>query len=221
MSASGQTFFAPEFFTRWQLFVLSTIGSRNHGSRGIHLGAAACGTPEVIAKHVDSNATFSPDGKNIAYVRDNIPDAGKWQLLEADADGSGEKALLVTALPKDSPTSVAWSPDGKEIAVSFFSFREKWLGEIQIFDFASNQLKPFAEYDDKLPFDLAWAPDGQAIYLVCVIRNKRTSLQQQLASVSFPDGKFRMITNDTDTHRGVTISADGKTLRTVRYPHHK
>jgi len=85
-----------------------------------------------------------------------------------------------------------------------------------MYDFASNQLRSFAEYDDKLPFDLAWAPGGQAIYIVCLIRKQRTALQQQLARVSYPDAKFRSITNDTDTYHGVTISADGKTLATVQ-----
>ena len=51
------------------------------------------GTPKVIAHDVDTNITFSPDGKRIAYARANDPEVGKFQLLTANPDGSDEKMI--------------------------------------------------------------------------------------------------------------------------------
>src|SRR5690242_21524708 len=44
------------------------------------------GTPEMIARNVDSNPGVSPDGKSIVFVRANDPEVGKWRLVEVNAD---------------------------------------------------------------------------------------------------------------------------------------
>jgi len=43
------------------------------------------GTPQKLVTDIDSNITFSPDGRQIAYFRDNNPDAGKQRLLRRPA----------------------------------------------------------------------------------------------------------------------------------------
>src|SRR5277367_850255 len=68
------------------------------------------GTPQLVSRDVDSNLTFSRDGQTIAYVRQNDPDVGKYLLLTANADGSGEK--VVARGPTSAGLStVAWQPD--------------------------------------------------------------------------------------------------------------
>ncbi len=53
------------------------------------------GTPQTIARDVDSDVAFSPDGQHIAYTRENDPDVGKYRLLMASMDGSGERVLQI------------------------------------------------------------------------------------------------------------------------------
>jgi serine/threonine protein kinase len=55
------------------------------------------GTPQVVARDVDSAITFSPDGARMAYFRANDPDTGKYRLLSAKLDGSDEKVLRITS----------------------------------------------------------------------------------------------------------------------------
>ncbi len=78
------------------------------------------GTAQLIARDVDSNVIFSPDGQRIAYVRGNDPNAGKYALLSASLDGSGETTLELRDIPdaayNDFPRLLAWSVDGMEIA---------------------------------------------------------------------------------------------------------
>jgi Tol biopolymer transport system component len=54
----------------------------------VYRATALGGSPQIIARDVDSNIASSPDGKHIAYERFNDPEVGKFQLLEANPDGS-------------------------------------------------------------------------------------------------------------------------------------
>jgi predicted Ser/Thr protein kinase len=54
----------------------------------LYRAPALGGTPEILARDVDSNVALSPDGQVIAYERFNDPEVGKYQLLQANADGS-------------------------------------------------------------------------------------------------------------------------------------
>jgi len=51
------------------------------------------GTPQKLVTDIDSNITFSPDGRRIAYFRFNNPEAGKQRLILLPADGGDEKIL--------------------------------------------------------------------------------------------------------------------------------
>ena len=72
------------------------------------------GTPQKLVTDIDSNITFSPDGKQIAYFRDNNPDAGKERLLLLPAEGGEEKTLYSGPI-EGGLRDPAWSPDGKTI----------------------------------------------------------------------------------------------------------
>jgi DNA-binding winged helix-turn-helix (wHTH) protein len=52
------------------------------------------GTPRELVHDLDTHITFSPRGKQIAFVRSNDPVVGEFQLLTANADGSSEKIVL-------------------------------------------------------------------------------------------------------------------------------
>jgi len=171
------------------------------------------GAPEVISKDVDSNATVSPDGKNIAYLRGNDPEVGKWRLLEANADGSNEKVLLITP-GEVMPTCIGWSPDGKRIAIGAASATSN-LG-IEMFDLATGTVNPFVTFRDKFALQLAWAPDGRSIFIRYPSKQKPFSLKTKIGAVSYPEGKFRSVVNDVNDHIDVSLSADGKILATIQ-----
>jgi WD40 repeat protein len=82
-------------------------------------------SPQVIVHDVDTAFTFSPEGKRMAYVRNN-PEIGKFQVLMANAEGTDEK-MLSGGLSSASPSAIAWSPDGKQIASAIPWFgRRAW-----------------------------------------------------------------------------------------------
>jgi eukaryotic-like serine/threonine-protein kinase len=215
VAATGQIFSTPTFSSDGNYIYFRETVPGMSGGFNLYRAPVLGGTPVVISKDVDSNATFSPDGKHVAYFRANDPEVGKWRLLESNADGSDEKVLLVAPLAS-VPQRIAWSPDGKRVAISFLDFSEKALGEIDLFDFTAGRMNPFTVYSDKLVFDLAWAPDGRWILADYASRGPRMARYDQIGEFSFPGAKFQSITNDATDHSSLSLSSDGKTLATVQ-----
>jgi len=171
------------------------------------------GTPQVIVKNVDTRVTFSPDGQRFTFMRGMYPDAEKFELITANADGANE--FTFAAGPAATlPNAVAWSPDGKQIATSMPNF-EGALSVIQIQDVPSAKVKTLSRFNDVQLNDLAWLPDARGL-ITTYQQNATPYARSQVAFVSEPAGQFRPITRDTNNYQTLTLSADGRTLATVQ-----
>jgi eukaryotic-like serine/threonine-protein kinase len=171
------------------------------------------GTPKQLVRDVDAHPVFSPDGQRMIYARCNSPDANKCRWLSANPDGSGEQTLLIRE--GGIPEWMSWSPDGKRIAfgLSFSSDREHH--SIGMFDVASNtESLPFW-FPDKRIFEVRWTPDGHG--LLVRYQDKTSNYSRgQIGFVSYPEGKFEAVTNDTNDYNTLSLSGDGKTLTTIQ-----
>jgi eukaryotic-like serine/threonine-protein kinase len=90
------------------------------------------GTHRRLADDVFSPVGWSPDGRQLAFLRWDQRDVSKTDLLIADADGTNERVLVTQrspaprfwpiGFPGDRDIRPTWSPDGRTIAV--FGFEE-------------------------------------------------------------------------------------------------
>ena len=168
------------------------------------------GTPQTIARDVDSDVTFSPDGQRIAYARGNDPEVGKYRLLMASMDGSGERVLQIgPAL--ELPQHLAWSPNGNEITYSLY-LPEQGLGAIDIFDIRAGKAHRFVTLKSKFPSELKWSPDGRTLFVMYGQRG--TNFRGQIGFFT-AGGDIDPITRDTNGYDTLTLSGDGRTLATV------
>ena len=176
------------------------------------------GTPQLILRDLDTGITFSPDGHRIAYARANDPEVGKYRLLTANSDGSDETILQIAANgPSALPHDLAWSPDGKRITYSLFTFGDV-LGTIKSFDVAGKQVEPFTSFKNELVFDVVWLPGGQ--WLLARYQQKGPSyLRAQIGLISHARGQIQPVTRDTNSYDTLTVSADGKSAATVQVRH--
>jgi Tol biopolymer transport system component len=170
------------------------------------------GTPKAIAHDVDTNITFSPDGKRIAYGRANDPEVGKFQILTANSDGSDEK-MLVSGPARGIPQFVHWVPDGKILLGSTIQVGGSLAG-IEAFDATTGESKMVAKYNDMLLHELVSSADAAGVF-VNLTRLDSLDFRSQLAFVSLPSAKMYPITNDISNYNGLSLSADDKTIAVV------
>jgi eukaryotic-like serine/threonine-protein kinase len=186
----------------------TSVGSAFNLYRAPVLG----GTPQRIVIDIDTDISFSPNGKRIIYFRDNDPEVGKVRLLSANPDGSDEKTLLNTPDANFPPfdNAAAWSPDGQRIA---FPLRlpGSALGGIDLFDVATGKVTALDRSNEVIMAEPRWLPDGRGL----LVRYKDKWDRAQIGFVSFPRGKFHAVTKDTNNYVTLTASADGNTLATV------
>jgi serine/threonine protein kinase/Tol biopolymer transport system component len=171
------------------------------------------GAPQVIVQNVDSHITFSPDGRRFAFPRGMYPDAGKFEVLTVNPDGTDEKVFAGGAFAA-FPQFVAWSPDGSKIA-SVIPASGDALSAIQLEDVASRNVQTLARFNNLQVNDLAWLPDGRGLFTTYQ-PNATPFAHSQVGFVSSPAGQFRTITKDINNYQTVSLSADGRTLATVQ-----
>ncbi len=168
------------------------------------------GSPERIVHNIDSGISFSPDRARIVFIRKKHNE-GEGDLMIANVDGSGEKLLSKQDTRVNSP---AWSPDGKWVVASEFILDQSALSALDLFDASTGEKKTFKKSD--MEFDSpTWLPDQSGILVVTSGRESNFN-RTQIGVISYPQGEYRPITNDTNSYPIISLSADGKTIATVQ-----
>jgi serine/threonine protein kinase len=169
------------------------------------------GNPQVVTHDVDTAVTFSPDGKHLAYVRNNDPDVGKFQLLISGADGSGER-VVVNGSISEAPWVVSWSPDGRQIAEVIYDNGEVFFS-VRLLDAKSFKSRVLSKFKDWGINDVVWMPDAKNLIISYWAKG---SMRTQVGLISTTDGQFHSTTKDTNNYQALTLSSDGKTLAAVQ-----
>ena len=171
------------------------------------------GTPQKLVTDIDSNITFSPDGRQIAYFRFNNPEAGKEQLLLLPADGGQEK-ILYSGPERGGLRDPAWSPDGKTIVCMVLQPGDAFSGLVT-FDVSSGKQRLFFASAMDIVQLPVWMPDGSGVIA-------QTNLgRRQIVFVSYPTGVVHNVTRDTNNYSEPSLAADGRTVASVlSQPHY-
>jgi eukaryotic-like serine/threonine-protein kinase len=171
------------------------------------------GNPQQVIRDIDTSISFSPDGKQFAFIR-GIPDKGTFKLLAANADGSGER--LLTSMTANINTAglltPAWSPDGKTII--FASLLPSVSSQLNEFTVATGAVRTLFATHGSLGRP-HWLPDGDA--LLVPMREESGGAQGQLWKISYPSGEAQRLTNDLTDYSlpWLDLTADGSTVVTV------
>ena len=171
------------------------------------------GTPVRVLDDIDSAVTFSPDGRQIAFLRGSMARATT-ELMIAGADGNGARALAAPpAKDRFQNEAAAWSPDGTTLLVTATSTRPGSPVVVYAVDAASGQTR---QLGDPWGFarDMTWLPDGRSFLITAVDLNGGTT--PQVWRVTYPGAERSRVTNDLNAYINVSLSSDGKTLATVQ-----
>ncbi len=171
------------------------------------------GTPQLLVKDIDTNPSFSADGRRFAFIRANDPDPGKYHLVIANGDGSNEKSISTGPMSNVMSDS-AWSPDGKAIVGTILDHAEDSISAVISIDPDTGARRTISRPPYTLLNNASWLPDGRA--LAVIYSSMETDFgRQQVGLITYPDGKFRPITADTNDYANLSISGDGATIATV------
>ncbi len=168
------------------------------------------GNPERIVHDIASDISFSPDRTHIVFIRQKRNE-GEGDLIVANADGSGEKLLSKQTTRLWDP---AWSPDGKMIVTAEFMADQTALSALDLFDPVTGAKTIFKKSDLRLQSP-TWLPDQSGILVVANGRESNFN-RSQIGIISYPQGIYRPITNDTNSYPSISLSADGKTIAAVQ-----
>jgi Tol biopolymer transport system component len=172
--------------------------------------ASLGGEPRKLFENLSSAVTFSPYGRQLAFVR-RFED--KSELTIANEDGSAAKAIYAVRAPAGLFNNPAWSPDGNTIVVprQTPSPQERRLVAVSV---AGGEVKPIGSHTWLRIFRSAWLPDNTG--LIAVARDVNSPDQSQIYDISYPGGEPRRITFDLYDYNGLGLTADGNSLVTVK-----
>ncbi len=169
------------------------------------------GTPEKLAADVDSNITFSPDGRKIAFMRYDNPEPGKYRLIVRSLD-SGEETALASGPNSQAFYSPAWSPDGSTI-VCVVNQPGDALSGLMAVDTRNGQQHLVLSSDSGLILP-TWMPDGHGLLVLERTRSSNFT-QEQIVFVIYPLGRMDPLTRDTNDYSDLSVAANGQVLATV------
>ena len=165
------------------------------------------GQPHEVARNFSSPFTLSPDGRQVAFVRDT-------ELVIADAGGGGERAVARRDSDKawfaSWSSQMSWSPGGDTIAIAAGRLdgtaKRAELLEISVTDGAEHEI-PIPNWDSVE--DVLWRPDHSGLL---VTARETSGSPFQIWLVSYPSGEAHRVTQDINDYDSLSITADSQVL---------
>lgn len=170
------------------------------------------GQPQKIVEFVNGLTAVSPNETRIAFVRID-KQVGLTSIVTINNDGSNERTIA--SINTDSLyQSLDWSPNGASILYAVKRHEPKndlwYIAEISAEGGAEHIIgKPRSS-----PItDALWLPNKTGLIVNAV--DVKTKLPQ-IYYWSYPDGAERRVTNDLNDYKGLSITADGKSIVSQR-----
>jgi eukaryotic-like serine/threonine-protein kinase len=203
-------------FTRDGNYIFYVSQEQNHLAM-LYRVPSLGGSSDKLLEDVDSPVTFSPDGRQMAFIRFS---PGHASVVIANIDGSGEKTLTTTRTEDElriGPNGVlppSWSPDGEIIACPVSINSVQWDQTVYGYRTKDGGGVPLTTNHWPSIARIEWMPDGGGI-LATILETESTT-EHQVWFVPYPKGEARRITNDLIDYRDLGVSADARTIITIQ-----
>jgi serine/threonine protein kinase/Tol biopolymer transport system component len=192
-------------------YIYYTVREKSGSTGTLYQMPVLGGVARKLLTGVLSSVALSPDGKQMAFTRH---EGEEQRLVIANADGSGERTLAVRRgveffTAGNVITGVSWSPDGKIIASPVYNNGDN-SATVAAVSVETGQVNFFTAqkwHGGTGVEQETWLADGKSIL---------ASVKGEIWQISYPSGEAHQLTNDLDRYSGVSLTADSKSLATVR-----
>ncbi len=202
----GEVVFAPDGGS-----VYFTLRDDSHPQWTLLRMPVLAGAVTELIRKVHSPITFSPDGRQLAFLRANT-ETNEISIVIADAaDGKRERTIVTRRAPeKFSTEGLSWSPDGQTIVVAAASADTK-REELLAVSVAHGSVSKIGDGDWGRVGNLVWLPDASGLVMVAE-ENVTPRGGGEIWLVTYPEGATRQVTNDVTIYQtgSLSVSADGK-----------
>ena len=172
------------------------------------------GSARRVVEDVDGLISFAPQGDRFVFVR-GFPEDGGSALMVTDVKTMTPRELVRRKGQESFPLeSVAWSPDGRTIAVPG-THDGRLHGEIVFVDSAAGTPRVVETPAWRAITHVAWLPDGSGV-LANAQELSGESGASQIWLLPFPEGPARQVTNDLGTYTGLSVAKTGRSFVSVR-----
>jgi eukaryotic-like serine/threonine-protein kinase len=203
------------------LYIVTKASSSDFGKL-VRVPAAEVGPsqPEDVLEDIDGPVSFSPDGKEFAFVRfAQQPDSYRNELVVAStADPSRVRVLTTKQGLESLGHRVAWSEEADVIACVVYAPAASGAIEARIdlvpVDLHSKErVVPMSGFESI--GNIAWLNRGRDLIAAMSLHGERID-QAQIRTVSVASGVVRRVTDGSGGYRGVSVSEDRSRLVSVR-----
>ncbi|HEY1343254.1 MAG TPA: winged helix-turn-helix domain-containing protein [Bryobacteraceae bacterium] len=190
---------------KWGGIGFSADGSRLYVVRNNALQTllVSGGGLETLQQDVDEAPAFSPDGRIVAFVREDL-DRGESAVIVSTPQGADSRRVATRRLP-DFYQRLAWRPDGKTIVASAGAVadaRNMGLAELDL----HGSVRPIGNQRWHSVSGIGWSPKGDALY---VTASERRWTPGQLWRVAYPAGAASLLVHDVMQYSGISASREG------------
>jgi eukaryotic-like serine/threonine-protein kinase len=173
------------------------------------------GPAEKVVDYLHSKVTFSPDGKELAFIR-RSEGGVVGTVVVANVDGTEERSIIARKNPSYFPEALgellSWAPDGKHIAYAAVNAGESTSRIFEV-DLETNLEKPLTSQKWNHGIgSVTWLPDSSGILFGAAT----TSMSTAIWRLSYPGGELQRITNDANKYFGLSVAGDSNTLVTIQ-----
>ena len=173
------------------------------------------GTPRKLVDRLDSLVTFSPDGRQMAFVRDDVVQ-GESSLLLADSSGAHETALATRHIDKDigSFAFPSWAPDGRSITIAVADPATDGLYmHLLNVSVRDGSTTPFSPLHWRTVNAVRWLPDGSGMLIAA---QEKTGAPQQIYWNAEGSREAHKITGDVNSYSSLSVASDSRSFLAIQ-----